>query len=335
MDQVLEEKIKKADNLIYKNPDKAVTAIKEILKERINLIEDEAYLYYLLSVARTKCGRFFLAKQAIEKSIELLPNSPENLGHSGWVKFMLGDTKEGRNDLRKAISLDLMNPKFYADLAVTYLRDCDFKESREWANRAKALDSHDQFLIKTIKMIDQTEKDFNNFSQSDKERIKEGNKNPKVQANHRMAILESYSYKKALTKDEAEEVKEEARLNGVSAAIIKDDQEDWIGLKNKNASEKVKEILNKRKSIEKELSRMLIRVKSPFMVERIKDIIWHEKDDNDLTKIISVFDKGVGISELNKILDIINDAWNYFPHKSLNGLCPMEKILEYQDKNKN
>jgi len=31
-------------------------------------------------------------------------------------------------------------------------------------------------------------------------------------------------------------------------------------------------------------------------------------------------------------LQVINNAWNYFPHKCLDGLCPMEKILESQNK---
>jgi len=77
---------------------------------------------------------------------------------------------------------------------------------------------------------------------------------------------------------------------------------------------------------------MLKEINSPFNVENNKDIIYHGEDSDDLMKIVSMFDRGGGAEELNKILEIVNDAWNYFPHKSLNGLCPMEKILEYQEK---
>jgi hypothetical protein len=51
-----------------------------------------------------------------------------------------------------------------------------------------------------------------------------------------------------------------------------------------------------------------------------------------MQKVIAMFDRGGDISELNNILELISDAWNYFPHKSINGLSPMEKLLEYQNK---
>ena len=90
------------------------------------------------------------------------------------------------------------------------------------------------------------------------------------------------------------------------------------------------EILNERKEIEKELSQMLKEIKSPFSVEHIKDIIYHEEDQDDLMKVVAIFDRGGDISELENILEIANNAWNYFPHECLGGICPMEKILESQ-----
>jgi len=330
MNQELSEKIEGADKLIDDNPSKAVIAIKDILKRKVDLLEDEAYLYYILGIARTKCGRFFLAKKAFEKANELLPNNSENLRNLGWTMFMLNDVDEGRNNLRQAISLDLMNSRPYVDLAVTYLRDFNFKESKEWVKRANALEPNNRIILETIKMIERSEKDFNKFSKSEKDKMEKEKRDPKIQLAYRMSILEKFSFKKALTKDESEEVKEEARLNGFSVSIIKEKQESQIS-NNKNTKAKVKEILEERKELEKELSGMLRKVESPFTVEHIKDIIWHEKDDDDLTKIIAMFDRGEGVTELSQILEITNDAWNYFPHKSLDGLCPMEKILNYQD----
>jgi tetratricopeptide (TPR) repeat protein len=331
MNQELEEKIRSADLMIDENPSKAVTAIKEILKEEIELVEDKAYLYYLLGVARTKCGRFFLAKKVLEKANKLLPNNSENLRNLGWIKFMLNEVDEGRNDLRQAISLDLTNPKPYIDLAVTYLRDLNFNESKEWAKRANALDPKDKTILKAIEMINQTEKDFFKLSKSERKKTEKEKRDDKVQLAYRMSILESFSFKKALTKDEAEEVKEEARLNGFSASIITERQENKVS-NSRNKRLKVKEIIEERKRIEKEVSRMLRKIKSPFNVEHVKDVIWHEKGSDDLTKIISMFDRGGDISEIENILEIANDAWNYFPHKSLGGLSPMEKILDYQDR---
>ena len=89
-----------------------------------------------------------------------------------------------------------------------------------------------------------------------------------------------------------------------------------------------KEILETRKEIEKEFSHMLKEIKSPFTIEHIKDIIYHEKDQDDLMKVFAIFDRGGDISEAENILEITNDAWNYFTHKCLGGISPMEKLLE-------
>lgn len=95
--------------------------------------------------------------------------------------------------------------------------------------------------------------------------------------------------------------------------------------------ENLKDIQKKRKEIEEEFSEMLKEIKSPFSLEHIKEIIYHEEDQDDLMKIISMFDEGQGAGELENILDLTNDAWNYFPHKCLGGLCPMEMILKYKN----
>lgn len=94
--------------------------------------------------------------------------------------------------------------------------------------------------------------------------------------------------------------------------------------------ESKKQILKRRKEIEQELVAMLKEVKSPFSLEHIKDIIFHEEDNDDMQKVIAIFDRGGDVSELSSILELVSDAWNYFPHKIINGLSPAEKLLEYQ-----
>ncbi|KKT17998.1 MAG: hypothetical protein UW02_C0035G0002 [Candidatus Nomurabacteria bacterium GW2011_GWB1_43_7] len=94
------------------------------------------------------------------------------------------------------------------------------------------------------------------------------------------------------------------------------------------------QILKRRKEIEQELVDMLKKTKSPFSLEHIKDIIFHEEDNDDMQKIIAVFDRGGDTSELSNILELASDAWNYFPHKIIGGLSPAEKLLEYQNKQK-
>src|SRR3989338_576081 len=98
--------------------------------------------------------------------------------------------------------------------------------------------------------------------------------------------------------------------------------------------ESKQQILEQRKEIEQELVDMLKKTKSPFSLEHIKDIIFHEEDNDDMQKIIAIFDRGGDASELSNVLELASDAWNYFPHKIIGGLSPAEKLLEYQNKHK-
>ena len=94
------------------------------------------------------------------------------------------------------------------------------------------------------------------------------------------------------------------------------------------------QILEQRKEIEQELLNMLKKIRSPFSLEHIKDIIFHEEDNDDMQKVIAIFDRGGDTSELSNILELASDAWNYFPHKIIGGLSPAEKLLEYQNNKK-
>jgi hypothetical protein len=96
--------------------------------------------------------------------------------------------------------------------------------------------------------------------------------------------------------------------------------------------ESKEEILARRKEIERELTNMLKETKSDFGLDNIKEIIYNEDGQDSLTDIIAMFDTGYEASKLQNVLDLVNDAWNYFPHKILNGLSPAEKLLEYQNK---
>lgn len=88
------------------------------------------------------------------------------------------------------------------------------------------------------------------------------------------------------------------------------------------------QILQRRKEIEQELVELLEETGSDFGLDDIKDIIYNEDDQDSLTDIIAMLDNGLGLVELENVLETVNDAWNYFPHKILGGLSPMEKRLE-------
>ena len=88
------------------------------------------------------------------------------------------------------------------------------------------------------------------------------------------------------------------------------------------------EILIKRKEIEEELASMLEETESIFSMQDVKDAIFNEEDNDDMIKVVAMFDRGGDASELSNILELVTDAWNYFSHKILNGLSPAEKLLD-------
>lgn len=90
------------------------------------------------------------------------------------------------------------------------------------------------------------------------------------------------------------------------------------------------QILMKRKEIGNELTELLKETKSDFTLGDVKEAIYNEEDSDDIMKVVAMFDRGGDASELENILELISDAWNYFPHKILGGLSPAEKLLEYQ-----
>ena len=74
--------------------------------------------------------------------------------------------------------------------------------------------------------------------------------------------------------------------------------------------------------MDKELRKLLstLIIGSPENIRIAKkeiDKLWH-KDTKTFQRIAPL------------VLEIVNEAWNYFPHKILNGLSPAEKVLEYQ-----
>jgi len=78
---------------------------------------------------------------------------------------------------------------------------------------------------------------------------------------------------------------------------------------------------------------MLKETKSDFKLEHVLEVIYNEEDNDDMMKIVAMFDRGGDASELSNVLELVTDVWNYFPHKVLGGLSPAERILEHNNKN--
>lgn len=101
-------------------------------------------------------------------------------------------------------------------------------------------------------------------------------------------------------------------LNGIERA--------FLGIESQSAQL----ILMRRKEIEESIEHKLKEIHSDFTLQDVKDTIHKEQGSRDLPNIISMFDTGKDGTDLNEILQIINDAWNYFPHKSLGGVSPKD-----------
>jgi len=71
------------------------------------------------------------------------------------------------------------------------------------------------------------------------------------------------------------------------------------------------------------------KYKIKLNIREIKETIYDEEGQEDFNKIIKLFSNVGSLTELNNILKTLNDVWNYFPHKSLGGLSPHEKLLEH------
>lgn len=93
------------------------------------------------------------------------------------------------------------------------------------------------------------------------------------------------------------------------------------------------QILQRRKEIEQELVDWLQETGSEFGLEDIKEIIYNEDGQDAMTDIVAMFDTGQGAIELQNILEVIMEAWNYFPHKAIGGVSPAERVLKYQNRN--
>ena len=91
-----------------------------------------------------------------------------------------------------------------------------------------------------------------------------------------------------------------------------------------------RQILERRKEIERELVAMLKETESDFTLQDVRDVIFHEEDNDDMMKVVAMFDRGGDTSELSNVLELVTDAWNYLPHKALGGISPAEKLLEHQ-----
>jgi hypothetical protein len=85
-------------------------------------------------------------------------------------------------------------------------------------------------------------------------------------------------------------------------------------------------ILAKREELETKIADLLEAAQSDFCFHDVLEEIYREEGPEARDAIIEMFEGGGSHeSQLEEVSDVVRDAWNYFPHASLGGLCPAEK----------
>jgi len=82
---------------------------------------------------------------------------------------------------------------------------------------------------------------------------------------------------------------------------------------------------------EKRLARLLQDAESPVTIDQVRQVIFEGEGADSRTYLL------VMLAEFNcpdlenaddALLQVIQDAWNYFPHRFFGGRCPAEVMLE-------
>jgi hypothetical protein len=79
---------------------------------------------------------------------------------------------------------------------------------------------------------------------------------------------------------------------------------------------------------EARLSRLLERTRSDATLDDVRSLIFFESNvrhpSEYFADIIALFPPAGSAIDIDALLPVIQDAWNYFPHLSLQGRCPAE-----------
>jgi len=82
-----------------------------------------------------------------------------------------------------------------------------------------------------------------------------------------------------------------------------------------------------RELIETGLAALLEQTSSIMTVDAIKYVVFnigHTHFRDYLDGMLEIFESPDSSVEIDAALPLIQDAWNYFPHKSMKGRCPAE-----------
>jgi hypothetical protein len=91
-----------------------------------------------------------------------------------------------------------------------------------------------------------------------------------------------------------------------------------------------KEIVEYRALLSERISALLEKNKSSKTVDDVASFIFHADHEQNaserLVDLIRIFN--VPEAQLDMIIGLVQDAWNYFPHRALDGRSPAEVMAE-------
>src|ERR1035441_10004916 len=84
--------------------------------------------------------------------------------------------------------------------------------------------------------------------------------------------------------------------------------------------------------VEARISTLLKQARSSATLEDIKRAIPNESPTtgraNYFADLLAMFDTPLSTIDFDASAAAVQEAWNYFPHRSLNGRCPAEIMME-------
>ena len=90
-------------------------------------------------------------------------------------------------------------------------------------------------------------------------------------------------------------------------------------------------------TVQEKLEKLLkkLSLPKPITADDIKDIIWNAVNSSGSSKLFFLITEHETNQEtIDETMRLLQDAWNYFPHRMLGGKSPNDLVLEYQQTGK-
>lgn len=90
------------------------------------------------------------------------------------------------------------------------------------------------------------------------------------------------------------------------------------------------EIIGKRMDVEKRVAERIIRARCVMNLDEIRTLVYEERPDGSfpsfVTHMLAVLN--ATDDDIDSMLPLIQDLWNYYPHARLGDRCPADLLNE-------